>query len=151
MNKKIYYYFILFIILNSCGFEPMYKGLSGLDFKIQINSISGDRDLNNYLRSNLDRYSKINSDKIFILNLNSEYKKKIISKDSAGDATEYEIIANLKVTVNSDEILSYEEKIKIKKLADIFEQENYERDIKKSFANSLYKKIILKLSQENAY
>ena len=54
--------------LNNCGFTPQYAGFKGLDFSLKINEINGDRDLNNAIRSQLDRYY-INDPKLNTINV----------------------------------------------------------------------------------
>ena len=59
MLKKTNILFLLIFLffINNCGFTPQYAGFKGLDFSLDINNLDGDRDLNNALKSQLDRYS----------------------------------------------------------------------------------------------
>ena len=58
MSKfKITSFLILIIFfLNNCGFTPQYAGFKNLDFNIIVKNSSGDRDLNNAIKSKLNRY-----------------------------------------------------------------------------------------------
>ena len=37
------------LLLNNCGYTPLYKNLSDTNFSISIVEISGDREVNNYI------------------------------------------------------------------------------------------------------
>ena len=62
MSKfKIASFLILIIFfLNNCGFTPQYAGFKGIDFSLNINKVEGDRELNNAITSQLNRYSNTN-------------------------------------------------------------------------------------------
>ena len=86
--------FILFFLLISCGYAPLYKDLSNTDFSIQIVKINGDRNLNNLFKSNLINYDSKNSEKNYDIDINTRYIKSIIAKDTTGAATEYKLTVN---------------------------------------------------------
>ena len=125
-----------------------------VDFGISLKDITGDRDLNNFLNSNLDKYLKINSDKIFDISINSRYNKTVISKDVTGNATDYELSVTVYFDITSKNLnkkIVLSEKVTTKKMDNNFDQENYERNTKKNFANSITNKLILRLSTLNDY
>ena len=75
--------------------------------------------------------------------------KKIISKDSSGKISNYELSTKVIVTVitkEKKETISLIEKFKVENNLDSFEQKNYEDIIKRNFANLIREKLILKLS-----
>ena len=73
---------LITFFLNNCGFTPQYAGFKGLDFSLKINKTNGDRDLNNSIRSQLDRYN-VNDPKLKTINvkMESEFTKDTLSKD----------------------------------------------------------------------
>ena len=74
---KISSFLILIIFfLNNCGFTPQYAGFKGIDFSLNINKIEGDRELNNAIKSQLDRYNNNKIQRIEILNVNIKVKIK---------------------------------------------------------------------------
>ena len=76
-------------------------------------------------------------------------KKKIISKDSSGKISNYELSTKVIVTIftkDKKETISLIEKFKVENNLDSFEQKNYEDIIKRNFANLIREKLILKLS-----
>ena len=146
--------FLIFIIffLNNCGFTPEYAGFKGIDFSISLNEVEGDRELNNAIASQLNRYSnkKNNSLKIINVNIKSKFSKDILSKDSTGKATKYNLKANVEFVLKTDDgsrkINLYEE-FKIDNIEDNVEEMNYIKIIKRNFAEIISKKLILNINQ----
>jgi hypothetical protein len=150
-NKKILFIILFPLLFASCGYEPMFKNVDNLDFIITVKNFSGDEDINKSIKSNLTRYS-INQDSIknYNINFNSNYKKITISKDTKGNATGYEIQINVKFTISSGEFekeFNYSESFNMESIADILEEQDYEKSIKNSLVNIIVKKLIIQLSQ----
>ena len=61
MRKNFIIIFVLFF--TSCGYVPMYSINNQENFKITILESYGDRDVNNLIKSRLNNYSNINSEK----------------------------------------------------------------------------------------
>ena len=91
--KKLLYASIFILLLNyGCGFTPKYKGFSGIDFVLKLNSISGDRDLNNAISSQINRYKSGQEEyQIINLDLNSKFNKFSVAKNSKGETTKYNL------------------------------------------------------------
>ena len=145
--------FLIFIIFffNNCGFTPQYAGFKGLDFSLKINKTNGDRDLNNSIRSQLDRYN-VNDPKLKTINvkMESEFTKDTLSKDSTGKATKYNLIASVKFILESEKGLrtvKFKEEFKIDNIEDTVEENNYIRIIKQNFAEIISEKLILNINQ----
>ena len=66
-------------------------------------TFTGDRTLNNYLKSNLNRYKK-NEDatKKISLEVITDYQKITLSKDSTGTINKYELVADVTFTIMSN-------------------------------------------------
>ena len=150
---KITSFLILIIFfLNNCGFTPEYAGFKGIDFSISLNEVEGDRELNNAIASQLNRYSnkKNNSLKIINVNIKSKFSKDILSKDSTGKATKYNLKANVEFVLKTDDgsrkINLYEE-FKIDNIEDNVEEMNYIKIIKRNFAEIISKKLILNINK----
>ena len=148
MYKK-FIILILFLLINQCGYSPVYK--ENLDKKINLDIVNqtGDKNFNNKLYSELKQYQSNNSNNIFKLNIKSNVNKKIISKNTKGKATDYEISATVTVEVNYKDNLkniSFNEKLKIKKIDDTFEQQKYEKIVLNNFAKSIKEQLISRLN-----
>ena len=145
--KNIILIFLL-LFLNSCGYTSIYKNQKSRDFQINIIDMSGDNEINNYIKNELKFYSNRNSNNTHDISINSKYQKIIISKNSAGVATDYELLANVIINVDLNDkisVLDFNESINIKSNSNFFEQNNYERNIKKNFASSIVNKFKIRI------
>ena len=146
MNKiKI---FIIVLFLSSCGYTSIYKDLSDTKLNIKINNIKGDKDINNSLKRELERYSRDKDQETFFIDIESIYNKIIVSKDATGKASDYKLQAEVKFIINYKESttnISYKEVINFAKISDVFEEKQYELTIKNNFASSITDKLIERL------
>ena len=146
MLKKNIIIISLFLFLANCGFTPIYLKNKNINFSIEQVDYIGDRDLNNYLKINLDRYkNEENNNKIFI-KVETKYEKDILSKDSTGKISSYQMKVEAIFLVKSinKKIIITEKKI-IDSMDDKFEEARYEKNIKQSFAYSISNKLISEL------
>ena len=138
----------LFIFLSNCGYVPIYKDLQNANIKIFVQNSEGEENINNLLISKLKPYSTKEAEKNYVIDINSVYTKKVISKDSAGNAVDIELNLIVEFTLYFDEKIqkfSLTEKFNIKNTSDIFEMNNYENIIKNNFILSIKNKLIMKL------
>ena len=149
MLKKLFLIIIIIFLSSSCGFEPKYKGFEGVDFVLKLEKYSGDRELNNAIKSQLSRYDEGKDDyKIIKLELDSKFEKISISKNSKGEITRYNLKAEVGLKITSDEKqrdVFFVEEFKIDKINDTVEEKNYIQIIKKDFAQSIVRRLILDL------
>jgi len=140
---------VLFLIfLNSCGYTSVYKNQKSQDFQINIIEMTGDNAINNLIKNGLKFYSNKKSNIKHNISINSKYQKIIISKNSAGVATDYNLSVETIISFDKDgknNILNFNENIIIKNNSNSFEQNNYEKSIKKNFASSIIDKFIIKI------
>ena len=146
MIKKNIIGIFLIIFLNSCGFTPIYLKKNDVQFSIEQVNYSGDRDLNNFLKINLDQYKNEKIDNKISIDAKSTYKKIILSKDGTGEVTNYQLEAEVIFLIksNNKEIKITEKKI-IDSMSDKFEEARYERSIKQNFASSITNKLTSEL------
>jgi hypothetical protein len=103
--KKIIIILLSTLYLTSCGFAPIYSK-KNLDFQINNIQFEGDREINAILLSNLGAYKTKKKDKYnYDLNIKSEKKVEIASKNTKGEATVYKININSTVEVFLDDKL----------------------------------------------
>jgi hypothetical protein len=139
---------ILFLFfLNSCGYTSVYKNQKSQDFQINIIEMTGDKEINNLIKNDLKFYSNRNSNIKYNISINSNYQKVIVSKNSAGVATDYKLMTDTVISFNGEKnnILNFSENINIKSNSNSYEQNNYEKSIKKNFASSISNKFIIKI------
>ena len=146
MIKKNIIIVCLILFLNSCGFTPIYLKKNDIKFSIEQVNFSGDRDLNNFLKMNLDQYKNDKIDNKISIDAKSTYKKIILSKDGTGKVTNYQLEAEVIFLIKSidKEIKIIERKI-IDSMDDKFEEARHERTIKQSFASSITNKLTSEL------
>ena len=89
MNKILLILFLL--LLNSCGYTSIYKNQKSNNFQININEMKGDNEFNSYIKNELKLFSNDNPVEIYDITLNSNYQKVVISKNTSGVATNYNI------------------------------------------------------------
>lgn len=141
--------FLFLLLLTSCGYTPIYKNLDNIDFKLNIVEINGVREINNIIKSNLNKYTLKNSKNIYNISINSKYKKNIIAKDSSGAATEFEIIIDVAFKVDSEnynKILEYNESFNMQSKTDKIEEKNYEENLTSNIINIITQQLISRLS-----
>ena len=151
--KKILFIFIIFM-LSHCGYSPIYKDVNNTNFSISLDKINGNRNINNKIKSKLSGYVLNDANKYFKVNLNSDYKKNIVAKDTTGAATEYKIIIETTFYVSSENFqreLNYKESFNMQSFSDKLEEQDYEESIQDSLTNIIVKKLILQLSQIKWY
>ena len=146
MKNIILISFLIFIY--SCGYTSVYKNQKSKDFQISIIEMQGDSEINNLIKNELKFYSNRSSDNKYDISLDSEYQKIIVAKNAAGVATDYKLLVDTKISINLDNkinVFNFSENINMKSNSNSFEQNNYERNLKKNFASSIREKFIIKI------
>ena len=147
MIKKNILVITLIFFLTNCGFVPIYFKNTDANFSIEEIDFTGDRDLNNFLKTNLEQYkNEKNGNKIF-LKANSLYNKIILSKDGTGAVTNYKLEAEVTFVIKStSKKIKITEKKIIDSMDDKFEEARFERSVKQNFASSISNKLISQLT-----
>ena len=142
----------LIFFLSGCGYSSIYDSQKKIDFQINVEEMKGDNEFNNLIKKDFKLFSKNNLQKEYLLKINSDYKKVTTSKNSAGVASNYNILATVEITVkfnNKIDIFQFQESINIKPNSNAFEQQKYENNIKRNFASSIREKLIIKILDTN--
>ena len=145
--KNIILIIFLFFVCG-CGYTSVYKNLKGQDFQIIIRKMEGDRNMNNLIKNEINLYSNKDSKNIFSLEMETEFEKLVLTKNSAGEITDYELTANSIFIIYFDEKsekITFNESMNVKKQSDTFDQDLYEMNIKRNFASSLREKLITEI------
>ena len=147
MTRK---FIIIFFILTlyGCGFNPIYNVSNEIKYKILVNEMTGDQFINSIIKDEIFKNSNKNSKEILKINLNTSYEKIILSNDSKGSPSEFQVIAKTTFEIIYDDKIiknDFNEKQILKNTSDFFGQKNYEENIKQNFANSIARKFNLRL------
>ena len=146
MIKKNILITTIILYLSNCGFAPIYLNNENIDFSIEQINYVGDRELNNFLKTNLYQYKNETVDNKIFIEANSVYKKNILSKNKVGEISNYEIKAEVIFLIKptNKKIIITEKEI-MKSVDDKFEEARNERLIKQNFASSISKKLTSQL------
>ena len=148
MIKKISILFIAIFFIANCGFAPIYSNKSIGNISIEQLVFTGDRTLNNYLKSNLGRYKNENTDKKISLKVKTIYQKNILSKDSAGKIKKYELVAEVTFTVDStNQTLVFRQKKIMENMNNKSDERSFEISTKQTFANIITNELIYRLAE----
>ena len=143
---------VLSFFIYSCGFTPQYAGFKNLEFDLVVDKVSGDRDFNNEIKAQIKRYDRgrDNVEKIKI-SYDSDYEKIIITRNTKGEATKYNLKVNVIFDVSSENYSSkilFNDEFRIDKIEDTIEENNYIKIVKSNFAERAIEKVILSIRQK---
>ena len=144
MNKLIYIKFLIILFfVSSCGYTPIFSNKDS-NFSIVEISSTGNNKLNKSLISKLDNYRKINSERKFSLNIDTNFKKEIASKDTKGNPKSYQMIINLKISV-----IDEKNNLNEKSFSKSTNYNNIDNKLKlKKYENETSKNLIEKIGEE---
>ena len=148
--KKFLFLNLIFFLLLSCGFTPMYSTNKKVNFYIEnISFDDGDIELSNLIRSNLNNYLTTNNGRKFTIETSIDYTKNSISKNSAGNTEEYELTSITNFIILYDNIsksLQIKETSRMKNFDDELSELEYEKNLKRNMARSISSRLIMQLS-----
>ena len=90
MKKNLLIIFFAFI-LSHCGFSPIYINEVNSDYRIIVEKTNGDKHINSLIKNEINKISNSESTKNYYIKINSQYEKVIMSKDTKGSPSEYQI------------------------------------------------------------
>ena len=141
IRKNIILLSLIFFLTN-CGFTPVYLKNTDVNFSVEQVNYTGDRELNNFIKTNLNKLKNEKNDNKVYIEANSIYKKIVLSKDSAGEVTNYQLEAEVIFLIKPlDKKIIIKEKKNMNSMDDKFEEARKERLIKQSFASSISSKL----------
>ena len=149
MNKIANYILILsLLLLTNCGYQAVLNN-QNYQFSINVNKINGDQKINSLIINNFKQLKE--NEKEYNLSLTSNKEKLIISKDSKGDPSIFEIKINVNYVVEKDGEILISNKINKKttynNITDKFDLENYEKNIINNLVSEISDNIKLSISK----
>ena len=150
--NKIRKYTLLFLLffLTNCGYEAILNN-QNYQFSINTNKINGDNKINTLIINNFKNLKA--NEKKYDLTLTSKKEKKIISKDSKGDPSIFELKIIVNYIVKKDEETLISNKINKRttynNIADKFELKNYEMTIINNLTSEISENIMFSISRIN--
>ena len=147
MLKKFVLFIILILLTSGCDYSPIHS-IRTNNTEIKIISMSGDKEINNYLSKELEKKSKASSEKVEVM-INTNFSKRVLAKDTKSFATDYElkVIGNFELKKgDKSKSIKIIEKFRYKNLNDNYEQKNYEKMIKLNLAQIIISKLNLRIN-----
>ena len=152
MNLKKIITTLSFLLLLSCGYEPIYSEKKiNKNYNFSINTIDfiGDNKVNRILKNKLKKYlnkNKKSTELNLNLKLNSGVEKTITSKDKKGNPIRFSINMIINLAVFENEILkgktNFEKSFEYNNKSNKFDLKQYEKNIKDNLISELSNKII---------
>ena len=142
--------FLIFLLLNNCGFTPLYSSKNS-NYKVISIEKNISNNLTNYIQNSISVLSNENSEKNFKINLDFLEYITVILKDSKGDPKKN----RLTITVNLSLFGEDQNLITLKEFSESFEyniQDNkfnlkqYEKNIKFNLVEDITKQILVFLA-----
>ena len=143
--KKLIFVVIALFMLNNCGYNPIYSSKNN-NFYIDI--LQKDKSkLNSKIENNIKKYSNQNSENTIKLEISSNKKINVTSKDSKGDPSKFQMTITLNINILS------KNNYKINKTKSFFSNFNYNNNSNK-FSLKQYEKeiediLINKITEES--
>tara|TARA_B100000886_G_scaffold339275_1_gene304259 strand:+ start:1757 stop:2209 length:453 start_codon:yes stop_codon:yes gene_type:complete len=148
--KKIKILLAFILIFYGCTYEPILA-TKKFDFIFEVINHDGEEIVNKIIKNKLEQ-RKVGS-KNYSINIKSLKNKKIISTDSKGDPTVFEI--NIKLNydlIENNEVIfrdSIQKQITYNNINDKFELSKYEESILKNLSNNIGNEILISISSLN--
>ena len=149
MFKKILLHLLFLIIVTNCDYSPVYLNSESSKLNIDIINFDGDSEINEIIVKEINQIANNNYSKKIDIKINTNFVRTILARNTKGTPTDFELkaISNFKVTHSEKEQnFAIEEKFNYKKMSNNYEQNNYEKTIKKNIASSITRKLILRLT-----
>ena len=150
--KKLIFLVIALFILNNCGYTPIYSSKEN-NFYIKEISQKDRSKLNTKIINNLEKFSNQNSENIIQLEISSNKKIDIISKDKKGDPSKFQMTVFLNINIlneNNYEInktKSFSANFNYNNNSDKFSLKQYETKIEDILINKIVEESIIYLSE----
>ena len=142
------FFYILFIFVTSCGYqsiETFYKG----DFQITELNITGNKNINRIIDRNLKNSNENNnSSNLLKVEIKTDLNKSIITKNSKGEATRYDMKININLKTFKNEKLVLEEIYSKNNSYNTLESKYELKQYEKILINDSVKEIIQRIKQD---
>ena len=141
---------LIFLILNNCGFTPLYSSKNSNYNVISIEKNTSNS-LTNYIQNSISVLSNENSEKNFKINFNFVEDIAVILKDSKGDPKKNRLTITVDLSIFSED----QSLMSVKEFSESFEyniQDNkfnlkqYEKNIKFNLVDDITQQILVFLA-----
>ena len=150
--KKLIFIIIALFILSNCGYTPIYS-LKENNFYIKEISQKDRSKLNTKIVNNIEKFSNQNSENTIELEISSNKKIDVISKDSKGDPLKFQMTVSLNLNILSknnykiNKTKSFLSNFNYNNNSNKFSLKQYEKEIEDILINKITEESIMYLSQ----
>tara|TARA_B100000768_G_C10961880_1_gene242053 strand:- start:8 stop:466 length:459 start_codon:yes stop_codon:yes gene_type:complete len=142
MEKKILL-LLVFILINSCGYQSIYSKKNQIELSVSKIEKSGDKILNKKIISQIPFNLNDNSNKVLVIDTQKQLDS--ISKDKAGNTKIYNLTITSKVSLkNKDKIINsknFTSSFSYNNISNKFDLEQYGRNIEQNLTNKIAEEI----------
>ena len=149
MNLKKIITTLSFLLLLSCGYEPIYskkKINNNYNFSINTINFTGDNKVNQILKNKLKNLNKEKNSTELNLNINSRITEAVTVKNKKGNPTKLSIKIIVDLEVFESEVLkgktNFDEKFEYNNISNKFNLKQYQKNIKDNLISKLSNEII---------
>ena len=149
--KKLIFVVIALLMLSNCGYTPIYSSKNN-NFSIDISQKNRSK-LNSKIENNIKKFSNENNENIIQIEISSNKKINIISKDEKGDPSRFNMIISLTINIlnkNNYEInktKNFTEKFDYNNNSNKFSLRQYEKNIEDNLINKIVERSIIYLTE----
>ena len=149
INIKKITIIISFLLLLSCGYKPIFSS-SKTNFSITEIKLFGKINIGSKIKKKLNIYKNIENKSIFYsLEINTDQKKNVISKDAKGDPKILEMQITVDLTILENNKIknkkNFKESFSYNNSTDKFSLNQYEKNIEDNLIEKIVAKIIIYL------
>ena len=145
MKKNIIILILSAFVITSCGYKSIYSSKS-LNFNILEFEVEDKTKISRKIKNNLDSYKKNDSNNFYSIKINSKKNINIISKDSEGDPSNFEMTIISEITILNDEKIVknkvFLESFNYKNSSNKFDLKQYEKNIEENLTDKIIENII---------
>ena len=145
MKKNIIILILSAFVITSCGYKSIYSS-KNLNFNILEFEVEDKTKISRKIKNNLDSYKKNDSNNFYSIKINSKKNINIISKDSEGNPSNFEMTIISEITILNDEKIVknkvFSESFNYKNSSNKFDLKQYEKNIEDNLTNKILENII---------
>ena len=149
--KKIIFIVIALFMLNNCGYTPINSSKNN-NFYIEISQKDRNK-LNSKIENNIKKYSNQNSENTIELEISSNKKINVTSKDSKGDPSKFQMTITLNINILSknnykiNKTKSFFSNFNYNNNSNKFSLKQYEKEIEDILINKIVEESLIYLSE----
>ena len=145
MKKNIIILILSAFVITSCGYKSIYSS-KNLNFNILEFEVEDKTKISRKIKNNLDSYKKNDSNNFYSIKINSKKNINIISKDSEGNPSNFEMTIISEITILNDEKIVknkvFSESFNYKNSSNKFDLKQYEKNIEENLTDKIIENII---------